>query len=286
MITRTSFIGLATLMAAAPGWGALIQFSGSGASSAALLPTVSAYQSALGGANNGTAACSPSPCTNGFRVINWDGVPDAVASPNAFPGTFFDGTAAPRARGAAFTTPGTGFQVSANPGVAPVRFGNINATYSSIFITFSAERLFTPIGSNVTDVFFFQAGSPSIAAFTSGFGAVFTNVTLSSTSSVQFFDANNASLGQIFATSAPGGLSFAGGLFNAGERVGRVRITSGNTALGPNDGPGANVVALDDFIFGEPQAIPEPSSIVLAGAGLALMSLVNRRRRQLRLDVA
>ena len=280
MITRTTFIGLATFIVAAPGWAALIQFSGSGTNPGALSPTVSAYQTALGGANNGTAACSPAPCTNGFRVINWDAVPDSVASPNSFSGTFFDGTAAPRARGVAFTTPGTGFQVSANPGVAPVRFDNINPLYSSIFMTFSAERLFTPIGSNVTDVFFFQPGSPSIPAFTSGFGAVFTNVTLSNTSSVQFFDANNASLGQIFATSAPGGLSFAGGFFNAGERVARVRITSGNTALGPNNGPNTNVVALDDFIFGEPQAVPEPSSIFLAGAGLGMLSLVNRWRRQ------
>jgi hypothetical protein len=52
-------------------------------------------------------------------------------------------------------------------------------------------------------------------------------------------------------------MSFLGVSFNAGEKVGRGRITSGNTAPGPSDHPGSNVdvVAMDDFLYGEPQSL-------------------------------
>jgi hypothetical protein len=52
-------------------------------------------------------------------------------------------------------------------------------------------------------------------------------------------------------------MSFLGVSFNAGEKVARVRITSGNTAPGPSDDPASNVdvVAMDDFIYGEPQSL-------------------------------
>src|SRR2546423_14760656 len=58
-----------------PARAGLVSFIGSGADTAALNPTVAAFQAALGGANNGNNACTPTPCTNGFRTINWDGVP-------------------------------------------------------------------------------------------------------------------------------------------------------------------------------------------------------------------
>jgi hypothetical protein len=54
------------------------------------------------------------------------------------------------ARGAVFVTPGKKadtFQISANAGIAPVRFDNIRAGYSQIFETFSPQRLFTAVGS-------------------------------------------------------------------------------------------------------------------------------------------
>src|SRR6266536_3050189 len=90
------------------------------------------------------------------REINWDGVPDMFSAPNLFPGNFFNVNSP---RGAVFSTPGTGFEVSANAGVAPIEFDNINATYSSSFATFSPQRLFTPLGSTVTDVNFFLPGT-------------------------------------------------------------------------------------------------------------------------------
>ena len=63
------------------------------------------------------------------------------------------------------------------------------------------------------------------------------------------------------------------------DAIGRVRITSGNTALGPNDGGAVDVVALDDFIYSEPQPVPEPGTLTLLGTGVAAIVARARRRR-------
>jgi len=196
--------------------------------------------------------------TSGRREINWDGVPDSFSAPNNLPANFFNANSA---RGVVFATPGSGFQVSAkggNPTVTALRFGNINPNYLTDFQTFSPERLFTALESNITDVLFFVPGT-STQAFSSGFGVVFTDVDSPTSTTLQFFDQTGNSLG-IFAVPAllPGNqnLSFLGVSFNAGERVSKVRITSGNAALGPNDAPfGTDIVAMDDFIYGEPQRL-------------------------------
>src|SRR5205823_9979329 len=64
------------------------------------------------------------------REINWDGVPAAFSAPNNLPANFFNSNSP---RGAVFSTPGTGFQVSANAGVVPVEFGNVDPSYPSTF---------------------------------------------------------------------------------------------------------------------------------------------------------
>ena len=68
--------------------------------------------------------------------------------------------------------------------------------------------------------------------------------------------------------------------FNAGERITRVRITSGNTALGPNvnDSQSTDVVVMDDFIFAEAQAVPEPPTLLLLAAGLLAFAAARKRR--------
>jgi hypothetical protein len=213
---------------------------------------------------------------SGRREINWDGVPDALAAPNNLPANFFNVNSP---RGVVFTTAGTGFQVSANAGTgAPVKFGNINATYPGLFQTFSPQRLFTALGSNVLDVNFFVPGSTT-SALTRGFGSVFTDVDLANTTSIEFFDANNASLGTFFApVGGPQSLSFLGVDFGS-DIVSRVEITNGNAALGPNEGAGINVVVMDDFLYGEPvAAVPEPSTMMLLFAGLLGLGLIRRRK--------
>jgi len=229
-------------------FGAPVTFSGTGANPAGIQASVTAFRTALGALNPNVAGSFGS----GRREINWDGVPDAFSAPNNLPPNFFNVNSP---RGVVFLTPGTGFQVSANVGIAPVRFDNINPTYSASFQTFSPQRLFTALGSTVVDVTFFVPGSTT-PAFVNGFGAVFTDVDVNSVTSIQFFDTNNVSLGTFSADSFNNGLSFIGVVFNGGERMGRVRITSGNAPLGPNDNPpGVDEVVMDDFIYGEPVAV-------------------------------
>ena len=206
--------------------------------------------------------------------INWDGVPDALAAPNNLPANFFNVNSP---RGVTFSTPGTGFQVSADGAITPERFGNILVGYSSIFQTFSAQRLFAPLGATVHDINFFVPGSGT-ASYTSAFGAVFADVDLANTSSLTFFDTNNVSLGTFFVPTANNGLSFLGVRFDAGERIGRVRVTTGNSILGNTDTSTNDVVVLDDFIYAEPANVPEPGTLLLLSGGLALTALLRRRR--------
>src|SRR5262249_61813665 len=80
----------------------------------------------------------------GRREINWDGVPDEKAAPAFLPADDF------RGRGVILKTPGQGVQVSArggNPGGTLPHFGNINPSYVQTFLPFSADRMFSPIGS-------------------------------------------------------------------------------------------------------------------------------------------
>lgn len=175
------------------------------------------------------------------------------------------------------TTPGTSLEVSASAASGtPVRFGNVNPSYPTLFTTFSGEKLFTALGSNVVDVFFLAAGTASTGTV-SGFGAVFTDVDLPNVSSMEFFDFDDKSLGvfSVPAGSGDGSLSFLGVAFST-ERAHRVRIVAGDTAL--SAGSTGDVVALDDFIYGEPippnflPAIPEPSTTVLMALGLAAIA--------------
>src|SRR3982750_203227 len=133
-------------------------FSASGPNAAAIQATVDAFRANLGTLNANVAGSFGS----GRREVNWDGVPDAFSAPNAFPANFFNSNSP---RGVVFGTPGSGFQVSSNTAVGTVEFDNINPTYSSMFQVFSPQRLFTSLGSNISDVTFFVPGS-TIPAFT------------------------------------------------------------------------------------------------------------------------
>ena len=185
-----------------------------------------------------------------------------------------------------FSTPGTGFQVSANAGLGvPIEFGNLDPSYPGDFAVFSPQRLFTALGSNVLDVSFFLPGTTTVATV-SGFGAVFTDVDLTDTTSIEFFSAANASLGKFFVPAIEGSetLSFLGVFFDTGERIGRVRITNGNgaPAAGVLDGNGSptDIVVMDDFLYSEPSRVPEPSSAGFMVAIAAAMYGIGRACRR------
>jgi hypothetical protein len=249
-------------------------FSGAGVGAASIQTVVDNFRNAVGNPNN---ANNPGELTSGRREINWDGGGTA----NTPGGTPFN--AFQNIRGALFTTPGTGFTQS------PVAAGGLdtvfgNPTYVDLFTTFSPARVFVPVGSNITDVTFFIPGTNgAVPATVTAFGAVFTDVDLANTSSIQYFDINGVSLGTFFAPNVVGAtntLSFLGVLFNAGEQISRVRIISGNTALSMTavDGPNVDLVGLDDFIYAEPRSVPESSTVVLLGAGLIALGFGVMRR--------
>ena len=213
---------------------------------------VDRYRALLGPNNGGAPGGDPA----GHREINWDGVPDEQAEPNPYSGDFFNAPTAPRARGAVLSSPTGRLAVSAavaNPtGVLP-RFGNINPTYTYQFQTYSAERLFSPVGSNVVDLTFNVPGTTTRAAVR-GFGAVYTDVDRAEGASFRYYDAAGTLLGTYKVPAAPQSLSFLGVVFRD-PIVARVRIVYGNTPLGPNDSKRYDVEVMDDFLYGEPQSI-------------------------------
>ena len=280
--TLTAIAAAIAALWAAGSFAAPIVFSvGGDASGASIQATVDSFRAALGDPNNGN---TPGPLPAGRREINWDG--GGLADATTPPATPFN--AFLNLRGAQFTTPGTGLsQAPPSGGVTDGLAGLFgNPTYGSTFGTFSPLRLFTPVGSNITDVGFFIPGSAgAVPAVVGGFGAVFTDVDLSGTTRIQYFDSNGDSLYSAFVEAgsvANASLSFLGVIFDAGEQIARVRITTGTDALGPNDNPGGgvDVVAMDDFLYREPAAIaavPLPGTLGLLAIGLA--GIACRRRR-------
>ncbi len=126
---------------------------------------VDQYRLTLGATNNGNA---PGPLADGRREINWDGGGSTAtaAVPTPFDGFLLN-------RGARFTTKGSGFVQAPASGLATTF---AQPEYEQIFQAFSPVRLFSAIGSNVTNVRFFIPGGGELPATTSGFGAIFSDV--------------------------------------------------------------------------------------------------------------
>ena len=229
--------GLTTQAAAGP-----VVREATGTNAAAIQAAVDQFRTDVGSPNNGNATGSQA---GGRREINWDG--GGAAAPAAqfpIPMTTFS------SRGSIFFTPGTGFEQSGQP---TPEFGDINPTYAGQFAAFSSPRLFTALNSNVTDVVFHVPGDTTIPAAVTGFGSVFTDVDSASSTKMEFYAPDGSLIFERFvpATSGAESLSFLGVSFTT-ELVARVRIISGNAALGPDEAGAIDVVAMDDFIYGEP----------------------------------
>jgi len=111
---------------------------GGTSSPSSIQTTVSNFQAALGGINNGN---NPGPLPTGQRQINWDGgggVNANTVSPTPFNG--FENI-----RGALFTTPGTGF-IQAPPSGGPQNglAGQFNNATTAPFSAFSVRYAISP----------------------------------------------------------------------------------------------------------------------------------------------
>jgi hypothetical protein len=238
-------------------------FQAAGTTAASIQSTVDAFRARLGDPNN---LNNPGPLgLKGRREINWDGgnpnVLDTTAPVNPF--LVFLNT-----RGSQFKTPGLGLS-QAPPSGGPqgglaVLFGN--PTYGQIFKAFSRSRLFTPVGSNITEASFSIPGTNgTVPATVRGFGAVFTDVdqpdgvgagAKRSSTRIQYFDRDGELIFTSFVPASPGdgSLSFFGIVFDD-ARIASVVIKTGDVAPGPNDDRHHDIVMMDDFIYGEPQLL-------------------------------
>jgi hypothetical protein len=223
---------------------------------------VSEYRTLLGDPKNG-GTTGPQP--TGRREINWDGVPAQFDNgDNLFPGDFFNSNVK---LGAVFTTPGTGFRNDST------LFTGVDSSYANQFAFFSANKIFAPVGSNVLDVTFRVPGTAT-PALSSGFGAVFSDVDTPAATHLDYYANDGSLLGryEVPVRTDSSGLSFVGVKFDS-VAVARVRITLGTGALGagvadvsaggtPLPTDVADLVVLDDFLYGEPQpapSAPQPS---------------------------
>ncbi len=218
----------------------------------------------MGGDNNGNEIGSQG---DGFREINWDG----GVVPFNMPGNFFNNQNLPvngLPRGVEFSRASdlSLFGVSnpvlpADPFFGDNEFDTFNSNYPEQFTTFSSPRLFAPLDSNFMDVDFFEPGvfdedGEPVPTLVTGFGAIFTDVDLPESTKLELFDKDGDLLFSQFVEPDPQGLSFLGVAFDQ-PVVSKVRITSGNAplSLGLDDDPfgtGVDVVAMDNFIYGEP----------------------------------
>src|SRR5213593_2482351 len=235
-------------------------FQAAGPNVASIQSSVDAFRAALGNPNNGNAGS----LMTGHREINWDGAGgvDTTTTAPVTPFNVFLNT-----RGSQFTTPGIGLS-QAPPSGGPqgglaVLFGN--PTYGKIFRAFSKSRLFTPVGSNVTEGSFFIPGTNgTVPATVRGFGAVFADVDQQADSNpnhkastlIEYLDKDSRILFSSSVPASPGGgnLSFFGIVFGD-ARIAAVRIQAGNVAPGPTDDARHDIVMMDDFIYGEPQLL-------------------------------
>lgn len=219
-----------------------------GAGSAETASAQTALRAALGESNGGT----PGEMPGGFRPINWDAAPDAVTNNvpgGQFDGSFFNFTAAPRARGISFELPEGGlFDLRDD------NFVGLNPNYAG-FRAFSEPKTFAVLGgTNVFDVTFSVAGSPETTAATRGFGLVFASVDRQGSAQIELFDISGNSIGTL---DVPAGdsHSFIGVLYES-KIIGRVRVFQCEAPLGPdavdlNQG-GSDRCIIDDVTVGEP----------------------------------
>jgi hypothetical protein len=224
----------------------MIVISGSGDIS----PKVNEFRDLLGDVLNTTPGQ-----ISGRREINWDAVPDQYSS-ERIPADFFNPTApgspASLQRGFQYSGDVDG-RISAN------LFADQEASNAEEFSSFSGGKTFSAVSSNLWNVDFEVPGQAK-AASVNGFGAVFSDVDIATSATIEYFSGNR-SLGifKVPVRAAGSSHSFLGVYFPA-EKITRVRIRQGDAVVanGAKDisaGGSKDLVIMDDFLYNEPKAI-------------------------------
>jgi hypothetical protein len=244
---------------------------------------LSAFEAAIGGPNNKDNPPQP----NGFRTINWDGV--------KLDGTDFNGDTTVINKGTTVAIPvnrfqSRGVQFEEVYAVSGDGFATVNPHAKGLFPAFSPKNTFTMFNENTIDFRFVLASDPATdprPAISRGFGAIFLNVRLPDTTSIEYFN-GDTSLGKFFVTPGPvSSPEFLGVLFN-NPVVTRVTITLGTDVLfffdgttfhsSSTDNPGAghNLAVTDDFAYAEPMPLPPPPPprMISPKAGVAFTGVV------------
>ena len=133
-----------------------VVFQAAGPTANSIQSTVDAFRAALGNPNNGNnttarsteAVTARSTGTAGTPTLDYDSPGNAVQHVPEHPRRAVHHTGDRPFPGATSGGPQGGLAVLFN-----------NPTYGTIFSTFSPSRLFTPVGSNITEALFFVPGT-------------------------------------------------------------------------------------------------------------------------------
>jgi hypothetical protein len=237
-------------------------FSGVGTTAATALAS---FEAAIGGPDNKD---NP-PQTSGFRSINWDGV--------KLDGTDFNGDTTVISKGTTVGIPinrfqSRGLELDQVYAVSGDGFATVAPQAKGLFPFFSPKNTFAMFNTNTIDLSFALASNPGtspVPAVSRGFGAIFINVRLPNTSSIEYFN-GDTSLGKFYVPAGPAAKpEFLGVLFNK-PIVTRATLTLGTDVLfnfdgttfnsGALDNPGAghNLAVTDNFAYAEPMLAPPP----------------------------
>jgi hypothetical protein len=192
--------------------------------------------------------------TSGRREINWDAVPDQFAT-QKIPSDFFNPVAPGSPAG---LQRGFHYEGAVDARISSNSFADLDASNAAEFSAFSGAKTFSAVSTNLWNVDFEVPGQ-SVAASVKGFGAVFADVDLSSSTTIEYFSGTRSLGIYNVPVRTAGALSFVGVYFPH-EKVTKVRIKQGETAVanGVKDissGGTKDLVIMDDFLYDEPKAI-------------------------------
>lgn len=220
--------------------------------SGAIQDEIDAFRHLLGDQLNTTPGV-----VGGRREINWEGVPDSMVG-RKLPADYFNSKdpAAPASfkRGLAYGDTGE-FRIS------NANFVEVNNQAAAQFASFSGAKTFANINLNLWEVGFEVAGQLKTASV-KGFGIVFADVDLPTSTSVEFFNGQK-SLGKFFVPvqDATTKFSFLGVYFDNNERITRIKVShDGILADGQKDISDAGVhdlVVIDDILYSEPVEVQQ-----------------------------